>query len=138
MKKAIYMIAGFIALALGAIGCVLPLLPTVPFLLVASFCFLRSSQKLSAWFQTTGLYKKHVIRFKTQKGMTLKAKLCIVIPVYIMLITLFILKDILAMRIAIAVLLAAKTIMFIKIKTIKEVPGKKDDQQEIDTAVREQ
>ena len=35
--------------------------------------------------------------------MTLKAKLCILIPVYIMLITLFILKDILAMRIAIAV-----------------------------------
>ena len=137
MKKAIYMIAGFIALALGAIGCVLPVLPTVPFLLVASFCFLRSSQKLSAWFQTTGLYKKHVIRFKTQKGMTLKAKLCILIPVYIMLITLFILKDILAMRIAIAVLLTAKTVVFIKIKTIKELDGK-NDQHEIDSAVREQ
>ncbi len=137
MKKAIYMIAGFIALALGAIGCVLPVLPTVPFLLVASFCFLRSSQKLSAWFQTTGLYKKHVIRFKTQKGMTLKAKLCILIPVYVMLIVLFILKDILLMRIAIAVLLTAKTVVFIKIKTIKELDGK-NDQHEIDSAVREQ
>ena len=138
MKKAMYMIAGGVALVLGAVGCVLPILPTVPFLLVASFCFLRSSQKLSAWFQATGLYKKHVIRLKTQKGMTLKAKLCVLIPVYIMLIALFIFKDILAMRITIAVLLTVKTIVFVKIKTIREGARKKNDQQEIDTAVREQ
>ena len=137
MKKAIYMAGGFIALTLGAVGCVLPILPTVPFLLVASFCFLRSSQKLSAWFRNTGLYKKHVLRFKTQKGMTLKAKLCILIPVYVMLITLFILKDILLMRIVIAVLLTAKTVVFIKIKTIKELDGK-NDQREIDSTMREQ
>lgn len=138
MKKVIYIIVGFVALALGVVGCVLPILPTVPFLLVSSFCFLRSSQKLSAWFQKTGLYKKHVLRFKTQKGMTMKAKLCVLIPVYIMLITLFILKDILAMRITIAVLLTAKTIVFIKIKTIKEAPGEKNGQQEIDPAMRKQ
>lgn len=138
MKKAIYMIVGLIALTLGVIGCVLPILPTVPFLLVASFCFLRSSQKLSIWFENTRLYKKHLLRFKTQKGMTLKAKLCILIPVYIMLVTLFVLKDILAMRITIAALLAVKTIVFIRIKTIKEASDEKNDQQEIDSAVREQ
>ena len=68
--------------------------------------------------------------------MTLKAKLCILIPVYLMLITLFVLKDILAMRIAIAVLLIIKTIVFIRIKTIKE-PCCPYDQQETDTSVRE-
>ena len=40
------------------------------------------------------------------------------------------------MRIAIAVLLLLKTIVFIKIKTIKEI-DRKNDQQEIDSAVRE-
>ena len=135
MKKAIFLIIGFVMLALGAVGCILPILPTVPFLLLASFCFLKSSQRLSQWFQQTKLYKKHVYRFKTQKGMTLKAKLCILIPVYLMLITLFVLKDILAMRIAIVVLLIAKTIVFMKIKTIKEPCF---DQQETDKTVREQ
>lgn len=66
--------------------------------------------------------------------MTLRAKLCILIPVYLMLIALFVLKDILAMRIAIVVLLTVKTIVFMKIKTIKEPSF---DQQETDKTVRE-
>lgn len=107
-------------LSIGVVGIVLPILPTFPFLLVASICFLRSSEKLNTWFRNTTLYKKHVDRFIKQKGLTLKAKLCILIPVYIMLIALCIYKDILAMRIAIGVLLLIKTLVFIKIKTIKE------------------
>lgn len=47
--KAMWITAGLIALALGAAGIVLPLLPTVPFLLLAAFCFSRSSQRLHDW-----------------------------------------------------------------------------------------
>lgn len=47
--RLIWLIAGLICLALGFIGAVLPLLPTVPFLLLATFCFARSSQRLHNW-----------------------------------------------------------------------------------------
>jgi len=40
---------GYLALALGAIGIVTPFLPTVPFLLLAAFCFARSSERLHRW-----------------------------------------------------------------------------------------
>ena len=40
---------GLLAVALGAIGIVTPLLPTVPFLLLAAFCFARSSDRLHGW-----------------------------------------------------------------------------------------
>ncbi|MBT8153594.1 YbaN family protein [Epibacterium ulvae] len=40
---------GILCVALAAIGVVLPLLPTVPFLLLAAFFFARSSDKLHAW-----------------------------------------------------------------------------------------
>ena len=136
MKKALYLTGGIFCLGIGSVGIVLPILPTVPFFLVASFCFMKSSQKLDKWFKNTKAYKKHVLRFKEQKGMTLKAKLCILIPVYIMLLTLFFLKDILAMRITILALLALKTIVFIKIKTIKEIDSI-NDKQEIDEALWE-
>ena len=47
--QTILKILGFIFLALGAIGIVLPLLPTTPFLLLSAFCFARSSEKLHDW-----------------------------------------------------------------------------------------
>ena len=46
VKKISYMAIGSISLALGALGAVLPLLPAVPFLLLAAICFARSSEKL--------------------------------------------------------------------------------------------
>lgn len=47
--RLIWSIVGLIALSLGAVGIVLPLLPTVPFLLLAAFCFARSSDRLHDW-----------------------------------------------------------------------------------------
>ncbi|MDU1319875.1 MAG: YbaN family protein [Clostridium botulinum] len=120
IKKVLLLIIGFISLGLGVIGVFLPILPTVPFLLLSSFCFIKSSKRISIWFENTNIYKKHVRSFKENKAMTLKTKLSILIPVYVMFITLFFMKDILAMRIAIVVLLVVKTIVFIKIKTLKE------------------
>lgn len=127
LKKVILLTIGGISLILGVIGIVVPLLPTVPFLLLSSYCFIKSSKKINEWFEKTSIYEKHLKSFKESKAMTLKTKLTILIPVYIILITLFFMKDILAMRICIIILLSIKTVVFMKIKTLKE--GYYDDRQ---------
>lgn len=49
MTRGLWLAGGFIALGLAVVGIVLPLLPSVPFLLMAAFCFARSSQRLHRW-----------------------------------------------------------------------------------------
>ena len=54
--KLFYVILGCIGLGLGAVGAAVPLLPAFPFLVLAAFCFARSSRRLNDWFLSTRLY----------------------------------------------------------------------------------
>ena len=72
MKKILYMILGCISVGLGAAGVVV--LPTVPFLMFAAFCFAGSSKKLDRWFKNTKLYKENLADFAAGRGMTKKTK----------------------------------------------------------------
>lgn len=75
--KPLWISLGCICLALGCIGVVLPILPTVPFLLVTAFSFAKSSERLHTWFIGTKLYKKHLESFMENRAMTVKTKLSI-------------------------------------------------------------
>ncbi|WP_017932539.1 YbaN family protein [Robiginitomaculum antarcticum] len=49
IMRPIWLFGGLIAFVLGAVGVVLPFLPTTPFILLAAFCFARSSQRCHQW-----------------------------------------------------------------------------------------
>ena len=67
----------------------------------------------------TKMYEKYVKSFKEQGGMTLKAKLCLVIPVSLLLLFMFITIDSPVMKTIVVIMWLAKVIVFTKMKTIK-------------------
>ena len=81
MKKILYILIGCISLGLGIIGVILPILPTFPFVLLATFCFARSSERLDGWFKNTKLYRENNIK----NGMTKQAKIRIMCSVTLLM-----------------------------------------------------
>lgn len=85
VKKIAYIILGCIGLGLGAVGSVLPMLPAFPFLLLAAFCFGKSSEKLHNWFINTKLYKQNLESYIEGRGMTWPTKIRIMITVTLLM-----------------------------------------------------
>lgn len=85
LKKILYIVLGCIGVGLGAVGAVVPMLPAFPFLMLAAFCFARSSEKLDKWFKNTKLYKDNLEDYAAGRGMTWKTKIRIMITVTILM-----------------------------------------------------
>ena len=117
--KILYIALGFIFFALGAVGAFIPVLPTTPFLLAASFFFAKGSQRFNRWFLSTKLYKNHLESFVATRSMTLKTKICLLAFASTMLLIAFFMMSNIYGRIFILCLIAFKYYYFIfRIKTI--------------------
>lgn len=73
MKRIIYIVLGFICVGLGALGVVVPGLPTTPFLLLASWLFYRSSPRLQEWLLQSWL-GTYIRSYRSRGGMTVAQK----------------------------------------------------------------
>lgn len=81
IKKLLWLTIGGISLALGTVTALIPMLPTFPFLLLATISFAKSSEKISNWFVNTKLYKENLESYLKGLGMTIKAKIRLIITV---------------------------------------------------------
>ena len=124
--KILYLVLGFISFGLGAVGVVLPILPTAPFLLLSAYCFARASKRANDWFLSTKLYNRHLDSFVKNRTMTLKTKLLILIPVSVLLTGAFFLMSNIYGRIVVFSLCGFICCDFIfKIKKIRLCKSKK-------------
>ena len=73
--RALFFVAGSVSLSLGAIGIVLPVLPTTPFLLLALACYCRSSKRMTKWVLTNKYFGSYIRRYKEGKGIPIKTKI---------------------------------------------------------------
>lgn len=74
MARWFYLIAGLLSTSAGLIGIALPLLPTVPFLILAAFCFTRSSPRLEAKLLNHPRYGPHIRLWRERGAISRKGK----------------------------------------------------------------
>lgn len=115
----VWLFFGFLSMGIGAVGVVLPVLPTTPFLLLASFCLAKGSERFHKWFTGTKLYKRHLESFVQNRSMTLKTKFSLLIPASCMLILAFLAMQNVYGRVFIVFLIIFKYVYFFtKIRTV--------------------
>jgi len=73
--KILLNLIGIIAVVLAVLGVFLPLLPTTPFLLLASACFVKSSPRLHRWLLNNPLFGEYLRNIQEKKGIPLKGKI---------------------------------------------------------------
>lgn len=75
LVKILLLAIGSLAVILGIIGIFLPLLPTTPFLLLAAFCYAKSSERFYTWLLTNRLCGKYIRNYRAGLGMQLSHKI---------------------------------------------------------------
>lgn len=124
IKRITFVVLGCISLALAVFGVALPILPTVPFLALAAFCFAKSSDRLNNWLINTKFYQNNLADFKAGKGMTVKTKVRILATVTLVMaigLIAMLIKGIIIGSIVLVIVWLGHIYYFsYKVKTIKE------------------
>lgn len=81
--KIILTIIGLLSLGLGVAGIFLPLLPTTPLLLLAAWCFIRSSSRLYDWLLNHPYLGEYIRNFRENKAIPLRVKVVSVVMIWL-------------------------------------------------------
>lgn len=121
MKKVLLISAGTISMSLGILGIFLPLLPTTPFLLLSSACFMRSSEKLHRWLTGHKLLGRYIKGYMQFRAISKKAKIISItmLWVFIGISALFFVK-VLWIRLLLPFIAIAVSIHLLKLKTLSQ------------------
>jgi len=81
MLRVMWMAGGWTSFGLGVIGAVLPLLPTVPFMLLAAFCFARSSPQLHAWLLSHPVFGPPIMDWQERGAISRRGKIAATVSI---------------------------------------------------------
>lgn len=119
--KIVLALLGLISLGLGIIGAFLPLLPTVPFVLLSAYLFAKSSDRLHKWLITHRIFGQIIRDFREEKGISIQGKVTAISMMWIsnIISICFIVDDKLWMQILLTLISIGVTIQILRYKTKK-------------------
>ena len=122
LTKVLLNIAGTIFVALGILGAFLPLLPATPFLLLASACYVRGSDRLYRWLMGNRYLGTYIKNFQEKRGMPVRAKIVSIAILWASLAFSIYRVEPVILDTTLIVVGIGVTTLIICIKTLKETP----------------
>jgi len=120
--RLLWLLTGIVFLAIGAIGVILPLLPTTPFLLVAAYCFTRSSPRMHRWLHSHPTFGPLINNWNQYGSIDRRAKrIAIIVILLTPLMTVFIGVPWWALASQILILAAAATFVLTRPEPPREL-----------------
>ncbi|RPH94451.1 MAG: DUF454 domain-containing protein [Calditrichaeota bacterium] len=123
MKKltlTLYLIGGTLAVFLGIIGMFLPILPTTPFLLLAAFCYARSSKRFYDGLLNNRWFGEYIRNYREGKGIPLRQKVLTLLLLWLTIgNTILFLAPQLWIRILLLLIASGVTIHLVRMKTFR-------------------
>ena len=117
--RVFFFIAGSITLILGAIGIVLPVLPTTPFLLLSLACYWRSSERMSHWMLNNKYFGKYLRNYREGKGIPIKTKIFAITILWISIIYGIFYVNIWIAQLTMVIIAFGVTIHLIRLPTLR-------------------
>jgi uncharacterized membrane protein YbaN (DUF454 family) len=86
IKRSGWVIAGTVSVVLAALGIFLPILPTTPFLLLATFCYGRGSKRFYDWLLYRSWFSSYLRNFQSGLGIPVKLKVSTIILLWLTIV----------------------------------------------------
>lgn len=117
--KLSFNLVGSVSLALGIIGIFLPVLPTTPFLLLASACYLRGSERLHRWLIGNRFLGSYITNIREKRGMPLKVKIVTIVVLWASILFSVTRVDGVVLQGALLLIAAATSTLILRMRTLK-------------------
>ena len=117
--KVLLNVAGTVSLGLGILGVFLPLLPATPFLLLASACYLRGSERLHRKLMESRVLGSYIRNFQRGRGIPLRAKVLTIALLWASLLFSIYSVDILAVVLMLCLCGVTSSFLILRMKTLK-------------------
>ena len=119
-KKALLVAAGSLCLALAVLGIFLPLLPTTPFLLLASACYVRSSERLHGWLMGNRMLGPYIRNFKERRGIPLRARVMTVVLLWLPLAYSIYRLDLLWLELLLGLMGVIWSVLILRMRSVRD------------------
>ncbi|MGV8147227.1 MAG: YbaN family protein [Alkaliphilus sp.] len=117
LKKIALIFAGTLSLTLAIVGIFIPLLPTTPLLLLASFCYIRSSKRLYNWLINHKWFGTYIYNYMTYGAIHSRTKTRALLLLWLSLAISMIIVDRLVLTLLLAVVGVTVSIHILSLKT---------------------